>query len=186
MREERGEEPGLDELDLPAEPEPHLAEPLVRAVEQPQHEQHRHVRVAEHDRDRQHEPEPRPAADRAVRRVPHEQARHVEEAGTGFVETIDVRADRREPVLAEQRDALKDDAEEREQIDDAEQAEDQPARQPVVARRTDPGDELLERRRRANIDIVIGHVAMIAPSNVDYVDTVPHGVCDFASFDGRS
>ena len=70
---------------------------------------------------------------------------------------IEERADRRQPVRAEQRQALADQAEEREHVDEAEQAQDHPARQPVVTRRAEPSEDGFPWRRNANV--VVGVLA---------------------------
>jgi hypothetical protein len=60
--EARGERRGLEQLDLPAEAEPQLADPLLRAVDQPQRGERRQVAVADGERRGEHEAGDRPAA----------------------------------------------------------------------------------------------------------------------------
>jgi hypothetical protein len=166
VRERGGEQRGLEDLDLPAEAEPELAEPDVRAVDRPQREERWQVRVAEREREREREPGVRPPGERAVGGIEPEQARHVPERAIGRAEALEVRADRGQPVLAEERRPLAHEAEERKDVDHAEQAEDQRAGQPVVARRAEPRrqpigqpiEQRIEQRRRAQIRVGEGRL----------------------------
>src|SRR5688572_33469609 len=79
-------------------------------------------------------------------------------------------------MRAEERGPLEDEAEEREHVDEAEQAQDQPTRQLIAAWRSDPRDKRRPRRRHA--DVFIGFVRhTLSLLIVSRDDEATRGVC---------
>src|SRR5207249_8146597 len=122
--EEDGEEAGLEELDLPAVAVPVLPDVDEGEVERPEDSHEKRVGEAGEDHEREAGAEPGHGEHEAVGGVEPEEAREAEErraAGPEVcLEAVEEERDGREAVMAEQREQLLGEAEEGDEVHEAE------------------------------------------------------------------
>ncbi len=139
--EEGAQDRGLEQLDLPAEGVPAAADLDDREVEEPEGEDEERVLAAGQEQARENEADEADGPQRRVGGAP------VEERGAGE-EVLD-RRERGDAVGADERDELGDRSGEGCDAHEAEDAEDDEAREDVVALATVAGDEAMQPRQAA-------------------------------------
>src|SRR5262245_36576779 len=134
--EEDREETGLEELDLPAVAVPDLSDVDEREVEDPERGEEEGVREAREDGNRQADADPGEGLEGRVRGREPEEARQLSPGGTAGLlpDRLEVAVRGEEAAAADQRQDLVREGEEREEVDEPEEAQDDEAREPVLPR----------------------------------------------------